>query len=72
MGDELTVPSIPLNDIQVATNGFNQDMVLADSALASVYKAEGPNGEAWAVKKPKRVSIGPHLFRSEVSGQPAG
>lgn len=52
---------------QIATEGFKADKLLSDKPHGSVHRAEGPNGEQWAVKRAKGVSlIGEHLFRNEV------
>ncbi|CAI7855103.1 unnamed protein product [Closterium sp. NIES-53] len=65
--EDVAVPSLPLNDLQVATNGFSEESAVGDVGYSTVYRGEGPNGEAWAVKRAKRVSLeGSHLFRNEV------
>lgn len=61
------VKSIRLNDIQIATNGFAESMVILDKGYGVVYMGEGPNGEAWAIKRAKKATLeGVHLFRNEV------
>lgn len=57
--------------LQIATEGFRPEGLLSESMYSTVHKAEGPNGERWAVKCAKEVSLqGEHLFRNEVSDRP--
>lgn len=65
--DEASVPTLPLNDVQVATDGFSEKLIVGGAGHTTVFRGEGPNGEAWAVKRARRVSVsGSHLFRNEV------
>ncbi|CAI5463796.1 unnamed protein product [Closterium sp. Yama58-4] len=65
--DDVAVPSLCFNDIQVATDGFSDDAIVGGAGHTTVYRGEGPNGEPWAVKRAKRVTVsGSHLFRNEV------
>jgi hypothetical protein len=38
-------------DLQMATNSFSQDNLIAEGALGRIYRAEFPNGKILAVKK---------------------
>ncbi|CAI5994336.1 unnamed protein product [Closterium sp. NIES-64] len=64
---DFSLPSLPFNDIQVATNNFDEAGTIEAAGYSSVHRGEGPDGRAWAVKRAKKVSIeGSHLFKSEV------
>ncbi|GJP48129.1 hypothetical protein CLOM_g7407 [Closterium sp. NIES-68] len=64
---DFSLPSLPFNDIQVATNNFDEAGTIEAAGYSSVHRGEGPDGQAWAVKRAKKVSIeGSHLFKSEV------
>ncbi|CAI5961365.1 unnamed protein product [Closterium sp. NIES-65] len=65
--DDVAVPTLCFNDIQVATDGFSDDAIVGGAGHTTVYRGEGPSGEPWAVKRAKRVTVsGSHLFRNEV------
>ncbi|GJP33482.1 hypothetical protein CLOM_g18018 [Closterium sp. NIES-68] len=65
--DEVAVPTLCFNDVQVATDGFSDDAIIGGAGHTTVYRGEGPDGEPWAVKRAKRVTVsGSHLFRNEV------
>lgn len=62
------VRQIPLSDVRQATNNFNEDMLLGVGGYGFVYKGVASNGEAWAVKRAKTISLkGLQDFEQEVS-----
>ncbi|XVF56030.1 hypothetical protein PTKIN_Ptkin06aG0084000 [Pterospermum kingtungense] len=46
-----------IEELQVATNSFSQENLLGEGSLGSVYKAEFPDGQVFAVKNIKMVSL---------------
>lgn len=61
------VKSIPFMEIKLATDNFNEEQLLGKGGYGFVYKGIGPQGEEWAVKRAKTVSIkGLEEFESEI------
>ncbi|XP_021283497.1 protein STRUBBELIG-RECEPTOR FAMILY 2 [Herrania umbratica] len=47
-------------ELQLATNSFSEEKVLGEGSLGSVYKAEFPDGQVFAVKNINMVSLSFH------------
>ncbi|XP_022742225.1 protein STRUBBELIG-RECEPTOR FAMILY 2 [Durio zibethinus] len=57
---EMNAKVYTLAELQLATNSFSEDNLLGEGSLGSVYKAEVPDGQVFAVKNINMVSLSFH------------
>ncbi|KAL5707887.1 non-specific serine/threonine protein kinase [Ranunculus cassubicifolius] len=56
----VTAKSYTVAELQIATNTFNEENLLGEGSLGSVFRAEFPDGEVLAVKNISTVALSVH------------
>eukprot|EP00271_Cylindrocystis_brebissonii_P008110 TRINITY_DN2213_c0_g1_i3.p1 TRINITY_DN2213_c0_g1~~TRINITY_DN2213_c0_g1_i3.p1 ORF type:complete len:586 (+),score=43.49 TRINITY_DN2213_c0_g1_i3:328-2085(+) len=61
------VKSIPISEVLTATHNFSDELLLGSGGFGNVYKGIAANGDVWAVKRAKTISMkGLVDFQNEV------